>query len=464
MSSETMSIQEHGVQGPFSVLSPHEVRLHRDRLFDYVNKARSSGQGSATLEVTPFDTPNHPFAQAVMPLVQHPAVIGVLKELLGEVILLRGVNVFSKPPTGGKGDVAEDPFDKGSLYPIHWHWDDPFPPNGESNSLTAWIALTPSTPESGCVRYVLGSHRVPVARVDPMDRGALTLREDEWPFTEEHPIYNGLLEPGEMLVHHSATVHGSGPNYSNQSRVGIALRVFAPEAPHVVTGSRIGMLLGETPLGHDEILRKAGVQAKPSISITWWDGQRQNAESMNQSNRYDRRRAHKMLGNLLEEGVAAGDGESMFLLGRMRLVGMGEYDSDLSEAMKLFEQSSQSKWLPAQNLMEECKRGETSQVLQPIREQSRGLSLMAWCASVGFAKGIRCLLSQGAPVHQRFLDGQQALHVAVQQRSMECISALLDGGADPLSPDDGGVTPLALSEEIDYGGAVEVFKGVLAGE
>jgi len=95
--------------------------------------------------------------------------------------------------------------------------------------LTLWLALTPSTPESGCVRFWPRSHlRGQLDHEEGSSPDSLLLKGQE--VAVEVPESEGVdacLQPGEASLHHIKLVHGSGPNISDQRRVGIAIRYMA---------------------------------------------------------------------------------------------------------------------------------------------------------------------------------------------------------------------------------------------
>ena len=219
--------QEKGVVFPVPVMTGKQVNHVLAGLFRYVSAQRSKGKD---LDASPFDGAHHPLIQLLMPVVRERRFLKAVRPYLGETILLRSINVFSKFPTGVGGTNASGPFEKGSQYPIQWHWDDPRPDSDCDDVLTAWIALTPSTVASGCVRYVEGSHRVAIPRPDPLDRDDMQLEDSEWGLLEGLPIVDAVLQPGEMALHHSAIVHGSAPNYAEKPRVGLAVRLYTPRS------------------------------------------------------------------------------------------------------------------------------------------------------------------------------------------------------------------------------------------
>ncbi len=99
------------------------------------------------------------------------------------------------------------------------------------NVLSVWLALDPSVPDNGCVRFVPGSHLtldgtyVPVRnRADAVFASELAA---EAAARAERDAVNAVLQPGFCSIHHAKTIHGSNPNRSTQRRCGLTLRYFS---------------------------------------------------------------------------------------------------------------------------------------------------------------------------------------------------------------------------------------------
>jgi ectoine hydroxylase-related dioxygenase (phytanoyl-CoA dioxygenase family) len=98
--------------------------------------------------------------------------------------------------------------------------------------LTAWLALTASTPETGCLRVLPGSHKAAVPHeVRNAPSSMLPLGEE---VSLEIDMQNALpcpLRPGEMSLHHMMLIHGSAANASStERRIGFAIRYIAGDA------------------------------------------------------------------------------------------------------------------------------------------------------------------------------------------------------------------------------------------
>lgn len=148
-------------------------------------------------------------------LVQDPRIVDQVEKVLGPDILCWGASFFSK--------------DAGSANVVPWHQDGTCWGLDAPKGLTAWLALTPSTPESGCLRVVPGSHVdwVPHA-VRNAPSSMLPLGEEVAVEVDEASAVDCPLQPGEMSLHHVMVVHGSAPNRASAGRrIGFAIRYIA---------------------------------------------------------------------------------------------------------------------------------------------------------------------------------------------------------------------------------------------
>ena len=147
-------------------------------------------------------------------MIHDARVIDPVQDLLGEDILCWEASFFAKEP----GDGAF----------VTWHQDATYWGLSENIGVTAWLAFTPSTRESGCMRVVAGSHRSALEH-RTVDAGGnmLPLREEVAPPVDESKAVDVELAPGGMSLHHPMVVHGSAPNTSAHRRVGLAIRYIS---------------------------------------------------------------------------------------------------------------------------------------------------------------------------------------------------------------------------------------------
>jgi hypothetical protein len=175
-------------------------------------------------------------------LMRHPAIVGAVSRLIGPDILCWTSNAFIKEPNDGRF--------------VSWHQDATYWGLGVDRIVTAWVALTPSTPQSGCLRVVPGSHRWnQVPHVDTHDPANLLTRGQEIAVeVQEEQAEDVVLAPGEMSLHHVLLAHASGANRSAHRRVGIAFRYIPPDLQQA-SGLRDSATLvaGQDRFGHFDL-------------------------------------------------------------------------------------------------------------------------------------------------------------------------------------------------------------------
>ena len=86
------------------------------------------------------------------------------------------------------------------------------------------------------MNFVRGSHKNPILpHEDTFDPDNLLSRGQEIrvEIVEEDKCRIELA-PGEMSLHHGLTIHGSGPNVSDDRRIGFAIRYIRPDIQQTV--------------------------------------------------------------------------------------------------------------------------------------------------------------------------------------------------------------------------------------
>jgi non-haem Fe2+, alpha-ketoglutarate-dependent halogenase len=203
---ERLRYDRDGILFPISVLTAEEVKRYRgacDRLEEQL------GGRPRTVETRQM----HLHFRWAYELATHSRVIDAVELLLGPNLLIWATELFAKHPGDGIS--------------VGWHRDEDYTGIDPALATTAWIALAPSTPESGCLQVVLGSH----AHVDagPTDCGAATAARIELVDSTFRPV-DVVLQPGEMSLHNGRLLHGSEANTSDQKRIGFAVRFVTPAA------------------------------------------------------------------------------------------------------------------------------------------------------------------------------------------------------------------------------------------
>jgi len=183
-----------------------------------------------------------PFADEITRL---PSVLNPVKDILGPNVLVWNASLFIKEP-------------KTDDY-ISWHQDLTYWGLTDSHEVTAWVALSLSTVESGCVKFIPGTHLGSIVEhTDTFDKKNLLSRGQELAVTvDEDDAVSVVLQPGQMSLHHGQVFHGSHKNSSNYRRIGLAIRYITPDMKQTTNDKTNAKLVaGEDNFGHFNLIEK----------------------------------------------------------------------------------------------------------------------------------------------------------------------------------------------------------------
>jgi non-heme Fe2+,alpha-ketoglutarate-dependent halogenase len=218
--------EELGFVHSISILSEAEVRHYRTE----VERTCQAIGG----RVTRLDG-LHLFFRWAWDLSTHPRLLDCLEQLLGPEILLKSTRLFYK-------------HGKSTAY-VGWHQDGITETLEDGRAPAVWLGLTAATVENGCLRVVPRSHRFgllehhsnpdlkPLPGADTLAQGQnwvrthgleLSGRITSVPTDFDAP-FDLVMRPGEMSIHHPVILHGSNPNLSSESRIGLSVSYSTPE-------------------------------------------------------------------------------------------------------------------------------------------------------------------------------------------------------------------------------------------
>ena len=151
-------------------------------------------------------------------------ILDAVESLIGKNILICGTTLFIK-------NAKEKGF-------VSFHQDAKYIGLEPHNWVTAWIAVTDSNEENGCMRMWPGSHKGKLKdHEQKFDEGNLLTRGQtikNVPIEETDPI---VLKAGQMSLHHPTVNHGSGLNKSKDRRIGFVVQSYI--------GSNVDQVLGK---------------------------------------------------------------------------------------------------------------------------------------------------------------------------------------------------------------------------
>ena len=178
----------------------------------------------------PWNLQAHLLANWIYDICVYPKVLDAVEILIGSNILIQSADIFVKPPKGTKH--------------INWHQDANYWGLEPFELVTGWIALTDVYPKNGCMNYLPKSHlNNKINHIETFDKNSdltrgqeIDLRIDK---NKEVPVN---LKAGQMSLHHCLLAHGSGPNLTDNYRIGIAVR-YLPTHVKQTEGPPISMIL-----------------------------------------------------------------------------------------------------------------------------------------------------------------------------------------------------------------------------
>lgn len=122
------------------------------------------------------------------------------EQLLGESVFSHGVEWFNKPP-GGSSETPP-------------HQDNYYFCLTPPKVLTMWLALDEINEESGCLRYLPGSHRSGVRTHAATQTSGFSQGIAGYSPEEIQQEVAACANPGDLLVHHGNTIHRADVNRS----------------------------------------------------------------------------------------------------------------------------------------------------------------------------------------------------------------------------------------------------------
>jgi len=217
---------------PIDVMSADAARGYRRRL-----EEAEASRGSLELKIK-----IHLVLKMADELVHHPAILDAVEQVIGPNILAWDADFIIKN--------ARDPRF------VSWHQDLTYWGLEPDLVVTAWVALSPSTAESGCMQIIPGSNKgAIVPHTDTFARDNILTRGQEVAVeVDERQAVNVVLQPGQMSLHDGKLIHASRPNRTDDRRIGFAIR-YIPTHVRQVAGPKDSAMLvrGQDTHGHFDL-------------------------------------------------------------------------------------------------------------------------------------------------------------------------------------------------------------------
>jgi ectoine hydroxylase-related dioxygenase (phytanoyl-CoA dioxygenase family) len=219
---------------PLPVLEPHEIPPLRARLeaFESGNggKLRSSQRNKSHLLFKWLDD-----------LIRDPRILDPIQQLIGPDILCWNTIFWIK--------------DVGSRSFVSWHQDSRYWGLSSEKVVSAWLALSEASMEAGCMRVMPGTHvgDTLVHRDSYHEDNMLTRGQEIVEGVDDGKAVHMPLEAGQMSLHSYRLAHASGPNLSDDRRIGVSMHFMPPDTAQVVGDwDSAALVRGSDPFGYFE--------------------------------------------------------------------------------------------------------------------------------------------------------------------------------------------------------------------
>ena len=208
--------KQNGYVSPINILSPQEATEVREEIEIIENKYPDILEGIGRNYV-------HIISPLFNKICLNNKMLDAVESIIGKNILICGTTLFIK-------NANEKEF-------VSFHQDAKYIGLEPHNWVTAWIAITDSNENNGCMRMWPGSHKSNLRyHNQKFDQNNLLTRGqtvEDVPIEDTVPI---ILNAGQMSLHHPTIVHGSGINKSKDRRIGFVIQSYIGDNVEQVLG------------------------------------------------------------------------------------------------------------------------------------------------------------------------------------------------------------------------------------
>ena len=248
-SNQLKQYEDEGFVSPINIFSKEKIKEIRNEIEliekEMPEELEKSGRYNAHLISPLLDEVTH-----------NPKILDTVQNLIGKNILVSGTTLFIKNPNE-KGFVS-------------YHQDAKYIGLEPHNWVTAWVAITDSNEQNGCMRMWSGSHKDNLKPHDQkFNKGNLLTRGQtvkDVPRAETTPL---ILTAGQMSLHHPTIVHGSDLNKSDDRRIGFVIQSYI--------GTNVRQVLGKNSVQlargkdnyhyHEKIERSKSLMDKNDLKL-----------------------------------------------------------------------------------------------------------------------------------------------------------------------------------------------------
>lgn len=228
---------ERGFISPIDVLTQAEAQALRQDFEQAEAELKDDTERLALLKAYPDR-----LLPAFDAVIRHPSLIAAAQVALGPDLMVWSGAMFIKEALSPKI--------------VSWHQDLTYWGLDDAQETTLWLALSEASVASGCMQFVPGSH---TSQIVPhkdtfADNNLLSRGQEIAVDVAEEDAVPAALKAGQASMHHGHLFHASGPNTTDDRRIGMAIRYIKPAMQQQNgTKSLVALAAGHDAFGHFEI-------------------------------------------------------------------------------------------------------------------------------------------------------------------------------------------------------------------
>ena len=236
-SNQQKQYNEEGYVAPLDILTKEEALEARNEIEliekEMPNEIDKSGRYNVHLISPKLDA-----------IVHNSKILDAVESIIGKNILVCSTTLFIKNP-------KQEGF-------VSYHQDAKYIGLEPHNWVTAWIAITDSNNENGCMRMWPKSHIELKDHNQKFNEGNLLTRGQTVEGVPENEVKPVELKAGQMSLHHPRIVHGSGINKSNDRRIGFVVQSYiGTNVKQILGKNSVQIARGKDEYQYHEVINRA---------------------------------------------------------------------------------------------------------------------------------------------------------------------------------------------------------------
>ena len=156
------------------------------------------------------------FDDYYLQLATSNALISLAEELLGGPVDRKNMQYFNKVPRIGKSTPA--------------HQDGYYFKIKPQQAVTMWLSLVEADENNGAVCYIPGSHKGGMRAHNTTGTLGFSQGISDWSVIDDENEIQMKAQAGDMLVHHSLTIHCANANLSENARPSVGFIFYRQDA------------------------------------------------------------------------------------------------------------------------------------------------------------------------------------------------------------------------------------------